>query len=273
MSAGFVRRNIGMGTGCAQGALPVPDQRRRPNLTRSRRKYNVLILFPSRRPMPRTARIVAPGLPHHVTQRGNRRQPIFMKAGDETQYLHMLTERCARAGVEVWSYCLMPNHVHLLMTPSDEIGLAKVVGETHRQYTSFINSRERWRGHLFQDRFASCVMDESHLIAAFRYIAMNPVRAGLVDRAEDWPWSSVHAHLFRRDGKLVRVAPLLARVCDVEGFFAPDPKMDVRWAKEFAAIRAAIKGNEPVGAREFVDRLRSTSGAVRKPAGALIGDR
>jgi putative transposase len=213
--------------------------------------------------MARTARIVVPGLPHHVTQRGNRRQPIFLRSGDETQYLHMLTERCSLAAVEVWAYCLMPNHVHLVMTPQSEDGLAKAVGEAHRQYTSLINARERWRGHLFQDRFASSVMDERHLIAAFRYVALNPVRAGLAERAQDWPWSSVHAHLFRRDGRLVKVQPLLSRVDDVEALFAPDPKIDSRWAKEVAAIRSGAKRNEPVGAREFVEGLRKTSGAAR----------
>jgi len=272
MSAGFVRRNIGMGTGCSRGELPVPDQRRRLGLTRSSRTNNVLYLF-SMVAMPRTARLIIPGLPHHVTQRGNRRQPIFLKAGDETQYLHMLRERCLEAGVEVWAYCLMPNHVHLVMAPECENSLAKVIGETHRQYTSFINGREKWRGHLFQDRFASSVMDERHLIAAFRYVAMNPVRAGLVSRAQDWPWSSVHAHLLRRDGRLVRVSPLLDRVVDVEGFFAPDERIDARWAREVAAIRAAVKGNEPVGGREFLEQLRKPSGAEGRPASAVIGDR
>lgn len=223
--------------------------------------------------MPRSSRIVVPGLPHHVIQRGNRRQPIFLKAGDETQYLHMLTERCVQAKVEVWGYCLMPNHVHLVIAPTTEDGLARVIGETHRQYTSFINSREKWTGHLFQDRFASSVMDERHLIAAFRYVALNPVRAGLVDRAQDWPWSSVHAHLSRRDGRLVKVGPLLDRIEDVAGFFEPDPGIDARWAREFAALRAATKQNQPVGAREFVARLRKSPGAGRKLGPVLIGDR
>ena len=105
-------------------------------------------------------------------------------------------------------------------------------------------------------------MDERHLIAAFRYLALNPVRAGLVGRAQDWPWSSVHAHLLRRDGRLVRVEPLLSRIGDVEGLFAPDPKLDARWLKEIAAIRAGAKSGAPVGTREFVSDLKTAAGAA-----------
>jgi putative transposase len=99
--------------------------------------------------MPRIARIVVPGLPHHVTQRGNRRAPIFLEPGDETLYRRILAEECARRGVEVWAYCLMPNHVHLILTPSDEAGLGLAVGECHRRYAGFINTRQGWIGHLF----------------------------------------------------------------------------------------------------------------------------
>lgn len=94
--------------------------------------------------MARFARVVIPGLPHHVTQRGNRRQPIFLRPGDQRAYVKFLGEQLARTGVECWSYCLMPNHVHLVLTPSDADGLARAVGEAHRRYTSFINGREGW---------------------------------------------------------------------------------------------------------------------------------
>ena len=113
--------------------------------------------------MARLARVVAPGLPHHVTQRGNRRGPIFFEPGDQVVYCSVLAAQAKRHGVEVWAYCLMPNHVHLILTPSDERGLGLALGEAHRRYTSFINARAGWTGHLFQNRFASVVMDERHL--------------------------------------------------------------------------------------------------------------
>jgi putative transposase len=97
--------------------------------------------------MTRLARIVVPGLPHHVTQRGNRREPIFFEDGDHANYRDLLAEQARKAGVEVWAYCLMPNHVHLILTPSTEVGLGRAVGEAHRRYTNFINGRGRWTGH------------------------------------------------------------------------------------------------------------------------------
>src|ERR1700726_4703148 len=136
--------------------------------------------------MARLGRIVAAGFPHHVTQRGNRRQTIFFEPADYALYRDLLAERCRKASVEVWAYCLMPNHVHLVLTPSTPDGLARAIGETHRQYTGFINARARSTGHLFQGRFSSAALDDAHLVAAARYVAFNPVRARLVARAQDW---------------------------------------------------------------------------------------
>ena len=143
--------------------------------------------------MARIGRIVVPGFPHHVTQRGNRRQPVFFEPSDCQLYRDLLAEHCRRASVEVWAYCLMPNHVHLVLTPRTPHALARAIGETHRQYTAFINARARWTGHLFQGRFSSVALDEAHLAAAARYVALNPVRAKLAARAQ------VHS-VFRRSG-------------------------------------------------------------------------
>jgi putative transposase len=108
----------------------------------------------------------------------------------------------------------MPNHVHLILKPETADGLGRAVGEAHRRYTNFINARGRWTGHLFQSRFASVAMDEAHLMAAARYVSLNPVRARLAPRAWDWPWSSVRAHLAHlagADDELVQVRPILDR--------------------------------------------------------------
>ena len=148
--------------------------------------------------MGRIARIVAPGLPHHVTQRGNRRQETFFCDEDYRAYLSLLVEWCGRQGTRIWAYCLMPNHVHLIVVPSQPDGLARAIGEAHRRYTRRVNSRQGWRGYLWQGRFASFVMDEPYLMAATRYVERNPVKAGLAERAEDWPWSSAGAHVAGR---------------------------------------------------------------------------
>ena len=131
--------------------------------------------------MARIARVVAPGVPHHVTQRVNRRQQTFFCDDDSRAYLELMAQWCSRCAVEMWAYCLMPNHVHLVAVPESEDGLRRGIGEAHRRYTRRINFRERWRGHLWQGRFASYAMEERYLLAAARYIEMNPVRAGLVD--------------------------------------------------------------------------------------------
>ena len=165
--------------------------------------------------MARLARVVVPGYPHHVTQRGNKREAIFFKDGDHEVYRNLLAEQARRASVEIWAYCLMPNHVHLIAVPKRTDGLGLAVGEAHRRYTSFINARGGWTGHLFQSRFCSVVMDDSHLKAAFCYVSLNPVRAGLVERAEDWPWSSVRAHLAGVDDELVTVKPAFDRLPDL----------------------------------------------------------
>ena len=113
--------------------------------------------------MARLARIVVSGLPHHVTQRGNRREAIFFEDGDHEIYLDLLAEQALKADVAVWAYCLMPNHVHLILKPTEADALGRAVGEAHRRYTNFINARGRWTGHLFQSRFASVVLDDTHL--------------------------------------------------------------------------------------------------------------
>ncbi len=161
--------------------------------------------------MARLSRIVVPDLPHHVTQRGNRRRVLFVEPADCELYRDLLAERCRANAVSCWAYCLMPNHVHLILVPSRPDGLAKAVGEAHRRYTAFVNARARVTGHLFQGRFASRAMDERHLMAAARYLALNPVRAGLVRSPADWRASSVPSHLSGKDDALVSVAPLLQR--------------------------------------------------------------
>jgi putative transposase len=206
--------------------------------------------------MARRPRIVVPELPHHVTQRGNRREPIFFEEGDQEVYRDLLAEQAQQARVEIWAYCLMPNHVHLIAVPKNASGLGRGIGEAHRRYTNFVNARGRWTGHLFQSRFASAPMDEAHLIAAVRYVSLNPVRAGLVARAEDWPWSSVRAHLSGCEDGLVRVEPVLERVRD----FAALIHSDTSDENAFMALRNAEKTGRALGTADFVADLERRLG-------------
>ena len=210
--------------------------------------------------MSRLGRIVVPGLPHHITQRGNRRQRVFFEESDFALYRDILAERCRKAGVAVWAYCLMPNHVHLIMVPQSTAGLARAIGETHRQYTGFVNARARWTGHLFQGRFASVALDEEHLIAAARYVALNPVRARLVKRAQDWAWSSARAHAAGRDDGLVTVKPLLDRLGRGAALIGIEPE-----SAALTRLRAAESTGRPLGADEFVKQLERRLGRILRP--------
>ena len=159
--------------------------------------------------MARLARVVGPGLPHLVTQRGNRRQQTFFCDEDYQQYVDLMAQFCKAEQVAIWAYCLMPNHVHLIAVPQTTEGLRRAIGEAHRRYTRMLNVRERWRGHLWQGRFASYVVDETYLLTAARYVELNPVRPGLVNTPRQYRWSSATAHLRGKDDALVRVRPLL----------------------------------------------------------------
>ncbi len=143
--------------------------------------------------MARIARVVAPGYPHHITQWGNRRQEVFFCDDDYLTYLQLMSTWCKRYETEILAWCLMPNHVHLIAVPKEETGLARSIGEAHRRYIRMVNFCQKWKGHLWQERFSSFPMDEQYLLAA-GYIEINPVAAKLVKRPEGYRWSSVHAH-------------------------------------------------------------------------------
>lgn len=144
--------------------------------------------------MARLPRIVIPGYPHHIVQRGNRRLDVFFTDEDRQTYLYHIGNACNRYGVSIWAYCLMSNHVHFVAVPSQTDSLARCFSEAHVRYTRRINNREGWKGHLWQARFGSSVLDENHLIAAVRYVERNPVRAGIVKVAWEYPWSSAAFH-------------------------------------------------------------------------------
>jgi putative transposase len=211
----------------------------------------------------RLARVVIPGIPYHVTQRGNRRQQTFFEDSDFVLYRDLLAVASRKAGAEIWAYCLMPNHVHLIVVPSDEDGLRRTFADAHRRYTGFINARHRWTGHLWQGRYGAVAMDEEHLVHAARYIALNPARARLCDRAEQWPWSSASAHLAGEDDQLATVAPLLERVGDFASFLGDEEDQQAT-----RALRIAETTGRPVGGAEWVKQLEELSGrslARRKP--------
>jgi len=210
--------------------------------------------------MARMARVVVPYYPHHVTQRGNRRQKTFFCEDDYRYYLELISEYSREAGTEVWAYCLMPNHVHLVMVPTVEDGLRATLGEAHRRYTRYINFREGWRGHLWQERFHSFFMDEDYLMATVRYVERNPVAVGLCNLPEEWRWSSAAAHIKGADDALVRVRPMLDRVENWSNYLASSSKHN-----EEALIKFHSRTGRPLGNPDFVRKLECITGQELAP--------
>ena len=205
--------------------------------------------------MPRIARVIAEGHPHHVTQRGNRRLQTFFRDEDYEEYLRLMSQWLTKRDVAVWAYCLMPNHVHLVVVPMTADGLRRGIGEAHRRYTRMINFREGWRGHLWQGRFASFPVDNSHLLNSARYIERNPVAANMAKHPWDYPWSSARAHLEKRDDILVRVKPLLEMVDDWRYFIGQETTK--KMAKD---LHLHERTGRPWGDEAFIERLEAATG-------------
>ncbi len=219
--------------------------------------------------MGRIARVVAPGLPHHVTQRGVRSMDIFSDDAEREFYLGLLRGQCARRGVEVLAWCLMTNHVHLILVPPEAPALAAAVGEAHRRYTLRKNRAANVRGYLFQGRFSSCVLDERHLRAAARYVELNPVRAGIAAEPGAWPWSSARYHLGRSGSDPLVTDRTLAGLVEAGAwgeFLAAAGGAD---EETDAALRRATRTGRPAGEEGWLKRLEAKLGRAlgRRQAG------
>ena len=207
--------------------------------------------------MARIARVVAPGIPHHVTQRGNRRQETFFCDENYRVYIALMAEWCSRFNVDVLAYCLMPNHTHLLAVPETQDSLREAIGEAHRRYTRQVNFRLGWRGHLWQGRFASFPMDEKYLLAAARYVELNPVRAGIAEKPGAYAWSSAAAHLAGRDDQIVKVGPLLKMVGDWQVFLSDGVKTE-----EAEKLDLHERTGRPLGSESFVRKIERRVGRI-----------
>lgn len=146
--------------------------------------------------MARFARVVVPGIPHHIVQRGVRSMDIFTCDDDRRVYLGLVRECALRHHVSLVAWCLMTNHSHLVGVPEEHDSLAKALGEVARRYARLMNAREGVTGHFFQERYFSYpIQTDGHLVEVVRYVELNPVRAGLADQPESYAWSSAKHHL------------------------------------------------------------------------------
>jgi putative transposase len=222
--------------------------------------------------MARLARIVIPQVAHHVTQRGNRRLPVFFSDDDRRLYLQLVAQAGEANGTRCLAWCLMDNHVHLILVPPQEDGLRATLAEAHRRYTRHVNFREGWRGHLFQARFASYPMDDAHLMAAVRYVENNPVAAGMVASAGDWPWSSARSHINGRrakDDPLTDLAALQGIVPNWRAMLRPGLEaggLDEEGLAVAEAIEARLRTGRPLAADQWIECHETTLGRALKPA-------
>ena len=206
--------------------------------------------------MARLPRIVVPQVPHHVTQRGNGRQQTFFGDKDYALYRDLLGRHCHAADVEVWAWCLMPNHVHLILVPQDEDGLRRALAPLHRAYAGIVHTRQERTGHFWQGRFGAVAMDEAHFAAALRYVLLNPVRARLVTRPEEWPWSSLHAHLSGKDDGVTILDPVAERFPNLAALLnAATDDSDAQ-----KRLRRAESIGRPLGDTAFLDRVETLVG-------------
>ena len=215
-------------------------------------------------PMPRRARRVFAGLPHHVVQRGNRREDVFFSDADRTTYLDWLRACCDAAGVQVLAYCLMTNHVHVVAVPATDDALERALRPLHTRYAMRVNRWRNAKGHVFQGRFFSSVLDESYLWAAIRYVERNPVRAGMVDQAERYRWSSAAAHCgFGNDLVLTRDPAWLELLQSVTDW--PAWLLDFDRPVHLDVLRAQVRQSLPCGSDDFVRGLERRAGQPLAP--------
>jgi putative transposase len=214
--------------------------------------------------MGRIPRAVLPGCWHHVTQRGNYRQTVFFDDSHRKFYLDLLRLHCERYRVGIGGYCLMGNHVHVLAIPSTEDGLASALGRTHNDYARWLHLHQGLVGHLWQNRFYSCPLDEAGRWAALRYIELNPVRAGLVRHAADWRWSSAWAHVFGHDAAGWLAWDEWSETWSADTWNSTlesgvgDPKLEAR-------LRKATLTGRPLGNMAFVQHAEAVLGRRLAP--------
>lgn len=213
--------------------------------------------------MARLARVVVPGVAHHVTHRGNNRQDVFFVEEDREQYLRILREQSSRHGLSLRGFCLMTNHIHLIAVPAGSESLALAIGRTHWKYAQYVNRVHGRTGHLWQNRYYSCALDDAHQVAAMVYVEYNPVRAGLAERPWEYKWSSARAHVSGEDEfQLLELAQWR------KALFGHDWKEWLRRGEDEKAVAnlrySTIRGR-PLGSDAFISKLEAAAGRRLRP--------
>ena len=218
--------------------------------------------------MSRIARVVAVGLPHHITQRGNYQQDVFFGDKDRSRYLSLLQKHSSKYDLSLLGYCLMQNHVHVIAIPGKEDSLAKTFNTAHMCYSQYINKKMQTRGHLWQGRFYSCVLDETHLIAALRYIERNPARAKMVKTPWEWKWSSASVHIGGKAHYSIELQDIF-KIIDMDFDSWKRYIHNQEEKSTLDTIREHTQTGRPIGTDLFIERLEARLGRrlVASPRG------
>lgn len=213
--------------------------------------------------MARKARVILTGEAHHVTQRGNRRQNVFFCEEDYHVYLKFLQSTSGAFGFSILSYCLMPNHIHLLVVPTDPGAMREGISHLHQLYTRYINKPRGWGGHLWQGRFFSCPVESVGVPAVARYIELNPVRAKLCDVPANYRWSSAHVACEKSRNGRSGFSSIQSPATSWAEYLAMDETEE-----KIRGMRLAVSTGRPFGSEAFLRHVEAKAGisfALKKP--------
>ncbi len=210
--------------------------------------------------MPRRRRIVVPGYPHHVTQRGNRQMKVFCDEADRRVFLRMLREASDLYSLRHYSYSLMTNHIHMISVPEYVASLPLAMHDVLGSYASYFNAKYGLSGRLWQGRFYSAVMDEEHFWLGLRYVERNAVRAGIVTRAEEYVWSAAAAHCGLRDDPILTPLPRIPSY--ISSWSAWIEVVEAN--EQLRIIRENTKTGRPCGGEPFIEELERILGVRLK---------
>jgi len=211
--------------------------------------------------MPRQARFVLPGHLHHVTQRGNYRQNIFQDRQDYVYYLKLIDHYAKEYDNEIYAFCLMTNHVHFIIKPNQKESLGQTFCRAHQQYSLYYHKKNDLHGHLWQERFYSCLLEGSHIPTAIKYVECNPLRAKLVKNVEDYLWSSANFHLGKKYN-IIHLSDIKPYVNEKnwKNFLNQE-----QTEKEINALRQATNKGYVFGSDEYIEQLEQKYDCILRP--------
>jgi len=210
--------------------------------------------------MARQARIIVPNSPHHISQRGNRGESIFFEKEDFSNYLELIQKNLNDFKIDLLSFCLLPNQIHLLMEPKHKDDLSRCIGETNRQYTRYINQKKNWTGHLFQNRFFSYAMDDQHALRAARFIETLPVTAKITEKPQNYLWSSAKYRIKTIENSPIKPFNMFHLDQNWEDFLGR-----IMDTEELKKIQTHLQTGRPRGNTLFLDTVEQQIGRPVRP--------